>query len=155
MKSRSLILALAVTLAPGFAVGESVYKWTDENGVTHFGDRQPVGARAESVNVRTGRGSNPQAGEPSPQESVEALEGRQQDEAERQRVAAVEEARQKQRAANCEAANTNLRILNSTSRIRVEEDGEARYLTPAEIEEKRNSFQQIADESCSPETTTQ
>lgn len=151
MKSRSLIFALAVALAPGLAVSESVYKWTDENGVTHFGDRQPVGAHAESVNVRTGSRSSQQSDAPSPQDQANELHNRQLDEAERARIAAVEEARQKQRAANCEAAQTNLRILNSTSRIRVEENGEERYLSPEEIAEKRTSFEQIANDNCGPE----
>lgn len=150
MNSRTLILAVVVAIAPGAAIGESVYRWTDENGVTHFGDRQPTGKRAESVNIRTGGSSNRSAAQ-TPQDQVEELEGRQQDEAERRRLEAVEAARQKQQSANCEAAQTNLRILNANSRIRVEEDGEQRYLTPDEIIEKRKSFEQIAADNCTQE----
>ncbi len=150
MNSRSLLLAVVIAIAPGSAISESVYKWTDEDGITHFGDRQPAGTRAETVNIRTGGSANRVAGQ-SPQDQVEELEGRQQDAAERQRLEVVEEARQKQRSANCEAAQSNLRILASTSRIRVEEDGEQRYLTPDEIIEKRKSFEQIAQENCGPE----
>ncbi|MDC0663016.1 DUF4124 domain-containing protein [Marinobacter sp. SS21] len=151
MNSRSLLLAVVVAIAPGAVIGESVYKWTDEDGITHFGDRQPTGTRAETVNIRTG-GSTSRVESQNPQDQVEELEGRQQDAAERRRLEAVEEARQKQRIANCEAAQSNLRILNSTSRIRVDEDGEQRYLAPDEIIEKRKSFEQIAQENCGPES---
>lgn len=153
MNSRTLILAVVVAIAPGAAIGESVYRWTDENGVTHFGDRQPTGKRAESVNIRTGSGgSRPSVATQSPQDQLEQIEGRQQSEAEQARLSAVEEARQKQRQANCETARTNLNILSSYGRVQVEENGEKRYLSPEEIAEQKASFQAIADDNCGPDS---
>lgn len=70
---------------------------------------------------------------------------------EKQKVSAAEEARQKQRAANCKTARTNLSLISSSGRIRVEEDGEQRYLTPEEIAEKREQFEEIAELNCNPE----
>lgn len=151
MNSRSLILALAVALAPRLAVGESVYRWTDENGVTHFGDRQPVGTQAESVNVRTG-GSHATGERSSPQQRLNNMEQGQQEQAEAQQLSAQEEARQKQREANCETARSNLNILSTYGRIKVEENGETRYLSPEEIAEQKANYQQVADENCGPET---
>ncbi|MDX1757283.1 MAG: DUF4124 domain-containing protein [Marinobacter sp.] len=142
-------MAVIVALAPATGFGESVYKWTDEEGVTHFGDRQPTGTRAESVNIRTGGSTGPTSG-PTPQERMGALEERQRSEEEQERLSAVEEARQKQRQANCETARSNLAILNSYGRVQVEENGEKRYLTPEEIAEQKASFQQIADDNCGP-----
>ncbi|MDX1598590.1 MAG: DUF4124 domain-containing protein [Marinobacter sp.] len=154
MNKRILTLAIILAAAPLAASGASVYKWTDENGVTHFGDRQPTGQQAEQVNVRSGTSSGGQKGQ-SPQEQLEELEARQADEAEKREESAVEEARRKQREANCETARSNLRILDRNSRIRVEEDGEQRYLSPEEIDEQRQKFQEIADENCGAEEDAQ
>lgn len=152
MNSRSLILALTIALAPGVASSASVYKWTDENGVTHFGDRQPTGQRTESVNIRTGAPSGSPSASRSPQERAAELEQRQMDEAEIERLTEVERARQKQRAANCETAQANLKVLTQGGRVRMEENGEQRYLSPEEIVEQRRTFQELADENCGPET---
>ena len=54
MNRKILLLTVLMAAAPGLATSASVYKWTDENGVTHFGDRQPTGQNAEQVNVRSG-----------------------------------------------------------------------------------------------------
>ncbi|MCG2580998.1 MAG: DUF4124 domain-containing protein [Marinobacter sp.] len=147
MNKRIMTLAFILVAAPLAASAASVYKWTDEQGVTHFGDRQPTGQQAERVNVRSGTSSGGQQGQ-SPQEQLEELEARQADEAEKREESAVEEARRKQREANCETARSNLRILDRNSRIRVEEEGEQRYLSPEEIDEQRQKFQEIADENC-------
>lgn len=41
----SAILCLGVLLAVSTAAAQTIYIWTDENGVTHFTDRQPQAAR--------------------------------------------------------------------------------------------------------------
>ena len=64
---------------------------------------------------------------------------------------AVEEARRKQREANCATARSNLDVIDRNARIRIEENGEQRYLSPEEIAEKRAEFERIAEENCGPE----
>ncbi len=149
MNRKILMLALLMCATPGLAAGGSVYKWTDENGVTHFGDRQPVGRNAEQVNVRSSS-STSGSGRQSPQERLNAMEQEQQNEQQRREETAVEEARRKQRDANCATARSNLEVINSNARIRTETDGELRYLTPEEIEEQRQQFEKIAEENCGP-----
>ncbi|MEP1213614.1 MAG: DUF4124 domain-containing protein [Marinobacter sp.] len=146
MNRKILTLAVLLVTAPAISSAASVYKWTDENGVTHFGDRQPTGQQAESVSIRTGQRS--ENNRQSPQEQVKALEEREAKQAERRDENAVEEARRKQREANCETARSNLSILQRNSRIRVEENGEMRYLSEDEIAEQREKFEEIAEENC-------
>lgn len=146
MNRKILTLAVLLVAAPAISSAASVYKWTDENGVTHFGDRQPSGQQAESVSIRTGKRS--ESNRQSPQERVKALEEREAEKAERQEESAVEEARRKQREANCETARSNLSILQRNSRIRVEGEGEQRYLSEEEIAEQRVKFEEIAEENC-------
>ncbi|WP_166266481.1 DUF4124 domain-containing protein [Marinobacter caseinilyticus] len=149
MTTKVFVVALILMMSPALALSASVYKWTDDRGVTHFGDRQPVGQNAESVNVRTGR-PNSENASPSAQEQMQKLDERKQSKVERANLSAVEEARQKQRKANCETARSNLSIMNSNARIRVEENGEQRYLSPEEIDEQREKHQDIADKNCGP-----
>lgn len=151
MNRKILTLTLLLAATPGIAMSASVYKWTDEDGVTHFGDRHPTGKKSELVNVRSGTSSKSASDRATPQERVSEMEERQKTEAEQRRETAQEEARRKQREANCATARSNLEMINSNARIRVEENGEQRYLSPEEIAEQRQRFEEIADESCGPE----
>jgi len=149
MKIKTVVLAITLIMVPTMTSAASVYKWTDDNGVTHFGDRQPAGRQSESVNIKTGS-SNSGGQQRSAQEQVQAIDDARKEQGERTNLSAVEEARQKQRKANCETAQSNLNVINSNARIRVDDNGEQRYLAPEEIEEQRQKFQQIADDNCNP-----
>lgn len=150
----AMILAMVPLTVPLTATGASVYKWTDDNGVTHFGDREPTGKQAERVSVRTGKSSSDQRPK-SPQQQLEDMQAREADAAGKREESAAEEARRKQRAANCETARSNLTILKRSSRIRVEENGEQRYLSAEEIEEQRQKFADIAEQNCGAENSDQ
>lgn len=151
MNRKTLMLTLLMTVAPGMAMSASVYKWTDEDGITHFGDRQPVGASSETVNVRSGTSSGTAANRPSPQKRLSELQEQQQKKADGEKETAVEAARRKQRAANCESARSNLKIIESNARIRIEENGEMRYLSPEEIAEQKEKLEETATENCKAE----
>ncbi|WP_417568302.1 DUF4124 domain-containing protein [Marinobacter sp.] len=150
MNRKILTLTLLLAVVPGIAMSASVYKWTDENGVTHFGDRQPTGAKSERVNVRSGTSSNASGNRQSPQERLQNMQEQQAGEAEQRQETAVEEARRKQREANCATARSNLDVIDRNARIRVEDNGEQRYLSQEEIAEKRTEFERIAEENCGP-----
>lgn len=155
MNGKTLMLAALMAVAPAQILASSVYKWTDENGVTQFGDRKPTGRQAEQVNIRTGTSENAGDIRPSPQQQVQALEEQQQESAANQAESAVERARQKQREANCETARANLEVISSNARIRIEENGEMRYLTPEEIDAKRQEFEDLAAENCGEASASQ
>jgi Domain of unknown function (DUF4124) len=149
MNKKIIALALVVMAVPVFATAQSVYKWTDDDGVTHFGDRKPVGKASESVSVRTGSASKASGdSRKSPQQRVDEIEERQASTQEMAEMNAAERARQKQRAANCQTAKSNLALIQTGSRVKVQEDGEKRYLTPQEIEQKRQQFEKIAELNC-------
>ncbi|MBZ2170091.1 DUF4124 domain-containing protein [Marinobacter sp. F4216] len=154
MNKKILTLAALLAVVPGISMSASVYKWTDENGVTHFGDRQPTGKSAERVNVRAGVPASAASQKASPQERLADMEKEKEKENLTARERAEMEAREKQRAANCETARSNLKVIDSNARIHVEDNGEKRYLSPEEIAEQRQKFQQVAEENCGPEKTT-
>lgn len=150
MNKKILALAVCVLAIPVFATAQSVYKWTDENGVTHFGDRKPTGKQSESVSIRTGKksGGSSMSPQQSPQQKVQQIEDEEAEVKENETLSAAEEARQKQRAANCDTARNNLALIKTGSRIKVQEDGEERYLTPEEIAEKKTQFEEIEELNC-------
>ena len=152
MIQRLILLALIGLMAPTLASAESVYRWEDENGVVHFGDREPTGRASEKVSVKTGQSRSDNERQ-SAQEQVQALDESQAERERREKETAVEEARRKQREARCETAQANLQAINSNARIRVEEDGEQRYLSPEEIEEKKQQFEDIVSETCGDPTS--
>ena len=47
-----LIIPLALSLNDAVAKKGEVYRWTDENGVVHFGERSEENANAEQVIIR-------------------------------------------------------------------------------------------------------
>nr|WP_297403896.1 DUF4124 domain-containing protein [uncultured Marinobacter sp.] len=151
MNKKILTLTLLMAMAPAIATSASVYKWTDENGVIHFGDRQPTGMAAEKLNVRSGTSSEASGGRSAPQERLKKMEEQQKTRKEKELETAAEEARRKQREANCATARSNLDIINRNARIRVSENGEQRYLSPEEIAEQRTKFKALAEENCNPE----
>ncbi|WP_305966903.1 DUF4124 domain-containing protein [Marinobacter salsuginis] len=59
-----LILLLLIALTP--PASAQVYKWTDENGVTHFGSQPPPGTKEEVTIRKNGSGS---AGDDASRES--------------------------------------------------------------------------------------
>lgn len=47
-----------------------VYKWVDENGKVHYGERPPAGAHKQSVKVHTNPGATQSSGAPSKAERL-------------------------------------------------------------------------------------
>jgi hypothetical protein len=148
MKIKAVTLATLLALTPALGIAQSVYKWTDENGVTHFGDRQPAGKQSERVSIKTGRPSGDSR--QSPRERLDEMEEQQRQARQRADESAAERARRKQREAACETARSNLKIIERNSRIRVEENGEQRFLSPEEISQKKQEFRTMVDENCGP-----
>lgn len=64
----AVFIAITVALAPLPTAAEEVYRWVDENGVVHFGDRAPEKGDAEKVAIQpsSGAGSAPVADPASP-----------------------------------------------------------------------------------------
>jgi len=151
MNKTTLMLTLLMAVAPGMAISASVYKWTDANGITHFGDRQPVGANSETVNVRSGTSTGSGNNRPTAQQRLGELQEQQQEDAEKKQETAAQTARRKQRKANCETARSNLKVIESNARIRIEENGEMRYLSPDEIAEQRDKLEEVVAENCGAE----
>lgn len=92
----SLLMCLGVAWNPGYA--QSVQKWVDEQGVTHYSDQKPVAGEAEEIevpetNVTGFDGQETQERlEKKLEEMVQDREAREREAKQKQKAEALEEA---------------------------------------------------------------
>jgi hypothetical protein len=152
MKMQLKTMALILAMAPAMVNAVAVYKWTDADGVIHFGDRQPTGTQAEQISVKSGQSSSVNTS-PSAQQQLNELEQRQKAASEESRADDAAAARQAQRQTNCNAARQNLEIISNNARIRISENGEQRFLTPDEISQQKQKYEDMVKQNCGDEKT--
>ncbi len=138
------VLALLLTQT----VHSGVYKWTDENGKVHFGDRPPVEQETDKVAVPTGatptevrsedgETTSPAATNASRQETRQRLLDQYAAERDAKRKAASEKREEQAlRKANCAQAKDNLRNFQEHARMyKLDENGERVYYSTEEREQ--------------------
>lgn len=152
MKTNTLLVVAAVTLLAlaTSATAGTVYRWVDGDGNVQFSETPPPGHDAETTEYRTGSSApqQPQTADEAPPEDADEqpeLDAT-EDAAEQPEVDAETLARRHER--RCEAAREGLQIIEENPRLRIEEDGEYRFLEPDEIDARRQEYQEAADESC-------
>ena len=135
----SLLLALSTS-----AMASQIYKWVDEQGVTHFGAQPPQGQDATSINTAT---PPPRAPAPAPTTPPASDDAQQKaiDDQVKDQVAKQEAERKKY----CESARTNLAQLENNPRVRIEGDnGELRRIGEDERQQRITELKKSIDETC-------
>lgn len=135
-----------------------VYKWVDADGSIHYSDIKPNDKNATRIKTQTGQSSNdgdadtepnePAATASNPQARAQALDEKiktEQDVADRQAEMDKAKAEQDEK---CATIRENLKKMEENSRIRIEDNGQIRYLSAEEIIEKKKNFQKMLEESC-------
>jgi hypothetical protein len=122
--------ALLAALFAAAAAQAQVYRWVDEKGRVHYGERPPSGVAATPVEDRISAPSN--APKPNP-DTAQAEREFQQRRLEREQRDAKERKRAEQAVqvkAQCERDRTRLAQLRAARRVAtgVDEKGELRYL---------------------------
>jgi hypothetical protein len=119
----------------------AILKWVDENGNVHYGDAPPVKTKTESVRVQSAP-SNPGKALPrlsTPDGAQQAAGGNN----------AESQVSKEQASKICEAARQDLVIIGTSTRIQMQEaDGTSRYLSDAEIAERKTRSQTEVDRFC-------
>lgn len=127
------LLGFIAVLSTLPASAEDYYKWVDDQGVTHYGERPPKNAVASKGRTQTGHSTH------TPYEVKEKA-------TEKAATASTEAHKDPER---CKSAKSNLDIINTSSRIKVKgDDGEFSYLSPDEIAKRKKEAQQAVKESC-------
>jgi hypothetical protein len=150
-----LLLCLALSMAAGQApAAEVIYRWVDQSGVIHFGDRPPAGVEATIVNAHQPPASRQPSPEPDPQDQTEEAaepapsyaEQRRQERAERRREFSE---RQRQVEAQCELMRRQLEWVEPSPRVLVnDEEGNPRRLTDEEREGLISEARSFIAENC-------
>ena len=153
MKANKVLVGLAALAltASGGAVASEIYKWTDEDGTVHYGDR-PTGADTEqrmAITYQRTTGA-------SVERQVTAMADRQASRAEA-RTAADAEAQQAADAAaevearkeRCEKYRAQLETMLQAHKLYREDDsGERVYLDDQQREEARMRAEELIAENC-------
>lgn len=149
-----LILAL-------FALGShaEVYKWVDSEGITHYSQQPPEAGEAQQIPVpRPAAASAPQDGDsPSAAASEEpsaSTEPREAELSEEIRAKRAEEDRKQaeadqQLAAACAKMRENLNTLRGHARVRIQENGSTRVMTPEEQAKQIVDLEKQIQDNCS------
>lgn len=135
-----LVAALLAGLTTLPALAEDVYRWVDDEGVTHFTAHPPKSRQSDQLHTQTGH-SEPvdyskqySTGDEPPQERADSQnQGPSQ--------AELDDA--------CQRARDNLRTLERGGRIAEQtEDGSRRYLSEEDKAERAERARQIIEETC-------
>ena len=169
---RALVsLALLLMTSAVIAAETTYYTWVDENGITNYAERlprgyeekvrgsQPVEAENEAVDeaLNAGRpGRRPvavaPAEAPADTEAEEADTGAEVDPDEliREEREKIQAELAEERRFNCDVGKRNLTRLEAFSRIRIADEatGEQRFMTPAEVEQKKAESRQLIRDNC-------
>jgi len=131
---------------------EDYYTWIDENGVTNYAQKNPLGYQARFVSKTRSFGRRLVAPDPAPVAIPDAPNSTREVDpdaaiAEERAVIAAEIATQKK--SNCSIGKKNLIRLEMFSRVRVTDaNGESRTLTAEEKVAKEEDARNIIRENC-------
>lgn len=147
--TKPLILSFFFGLVAVSASAE-IYKWTDEDGRIHYSDKKPKAQKdAKQIKVNTGKGSsgnnsNKSSNKPEPNtpEKEQALQQKAEDLSKKQGQQASKE--------KCDAVRENMAKMTEGARLRINENGQMRFLSPEEIADKRKTYKAFLDENCAP-----
>ena len=144
---KGLLLLLCLLITPITQAG--TYRWVDENGQTHFGDRPPVNAASDEVELKAPAPSSDADARARKQRMNEFLEQTEQERAVRNEANAKQEAQAAKHEARCQALKARLKYLKSVSGIyRLNNDGERVFVDDEENERIRREFRARVKREC-------
>ena len=151
MKKQMIAVAATATLAlSGAAIAGDIYKWVDEDGNVHYGDK-PAGAQPERMAIES-RPTDPARVAAQTQARIEAQAQERESEDAAAAAQASEEEQQAQadeRRKACEQSRANLqRMVTSRRLYREDDNGEREYLNEAEMQATRQRVENEISEFC-------
>ena len=152
--SKALLFGLLCCGLIGAATAQ-VFKWVDENGVTHYGERPPQGQKAQPVEAKPS--STPAPGSSSSSGKAQGSENWQDQnlEFQRRRIQREQQAERDQRVAKdkqrrCNIARDDLWRLESARRLYdLNDKGERVYLDDTGHKAALEQARRRVDRSCS------
>ena len=153
MKTQRLLIGLAALsiVLSSSVLADSIYKWTDDDGNVHYGDRpsgQPSEERLQITYARTDA-SAVQRRVQSHRESTASREEARSEAAAAEIAAAEERAEAEERMAKCEQTRAQLKQMLEARRVyREDENGERVYLDDQQRADARTRAEDLIEEHC-------
>ena len=140
---RSMLLALL--LLPLAAAAQTMYKWVDEKGVTHFSESPPPDGKAAKIEVKPVGNEAPRGDDWKQRD----LESRQRRAAKEATDSEAQKREQQMRGSRCSTARRHLDALKNMSRVySVDSKGERVYVEDAERPALIERWEQDARKYC-------
>lgn len=144
--SRTTTLALLLCLLPLSAAGE-VYKWIDDDGTVHYGQKPPAGQQAETVKPQSS--VDTEAARESFRQRQEELQSRDEQRAEKKKTEAEEEKKAAARKERCQAAKRALEQMQTQNRIQyINDEGERAYMSEEQRQEREKQAREMKEKHC-------
>ena len=145
-KIKTLVIAFFILACTATSSYAEVYKWTDKHGNTHYSDIKPNKVTSEKLNIKT---NNLNQTRKSPQSSAQDLDQAKAKELQEKAEKLQSQTQKDAIKTYCQAVRDNLKTLQENSRVKINENGASRYMTPEEIENKKQEYQQQINNQCS------
>ncbi|WP_223669090.1 DUF4124 domain-containing protein [Kangiella shandongensis] len=151
ISKRSLIITALLALAVSFSAvaDKPIYKWKDSQGnIKYTQSKPPRGTDYETIYQRTStatkaQSENSQADSAEANDSLDDVIAKQNKQKDVVAQKNAEIARK-----NCTIAKNNLEVLQSRTRVQVEENGQRRMLTDQERADKLEKAKANVDKFC-------
>ena len=143
-------LAIAALLAlPLAAAAQTLYKWVDEKGVTHYSETPPPKGAASKVEIRPSEPGKAAPAEDWKEKERQFRERRVQREQQEREEAARKAREEQDRARRCRDAQRHLDGLRNARRVyELNARGERVYLEDDERPARIEKWQREADDTC-------
>lgn len=152
MNKKSVIGVLVGAMALSVVTlswGGGIYRWVDEKGVTHFGEKPPAPGVGEKIRVNSQSPSSTpkqESAAPATNPSAPTGKGAPSEPALDPEVAKAQAEIAKK---NCEIYTTNLRVLKENARIReAATDGQVKMLSEEEKQSRIKEAEKYLADNC-------
>ncbi len=141
-------LALGLALAAPLQAAE-IYKWVDEEGVTHYSQQPPPSGDADRVGVDTPPDEEIAREREEMEETGERLEAQREQRREAEQQAQENAAERERRQQRCADLRASLQKLTENRRLLVpDEEGNVRRLSEEERQQRVAERRRQIDEQC-------
>lgn len=148
--SPALLFCFGCFIATSLAhASGKVYKWVDDKGAVHFSEHPPLNTETEVIKKRSPDNIPIDYGVPSATASSSSLAAKTTAAKSSSPSTQNTQAPIKKDQERCDNARKNQDILGRSGRIRAQDtNGEYRYLTPEEIQQRITETNTAIEESC-------
>lgn len=150
MKQFMLLLCIALLWTTPGAFAGKIYKWIDNDGKVHYGERPPDGKGQQITPPKAPpRAATPAVTSDSQHDATQKLlESFDKDRKAKAEAKARTAKEQEVRAKNCSRARKRVATLSMGRIFEVDDNGERHYLSDAELDQRRQKAQATIEKWC-------